>query len=151
MLLPVELPNKSGGINQTYVTSVTPVTGYPRIFKMKKNAPNSNGKHSVQHGLAHKSEPRTASGHCEDVSEADRESVESRQRGIGVILSAHREEIFRVENEDKILTLQLKKARRRFNSDQPSTRYQFCILKEEPIPVDDDQNRANKKSVGGEL
>ena len=35
---------------------------------MKKTASNSNGKHSVRHGLVDKSGPRTTSGHCNDLS-----------------------------------------------------------------------------------
>ena len=71
------------------------------------------------------------------IPESDRDSRESRQRGLGVIFSAHRDETFQVETEDQIVTTRLKRARRRFDGGEPSTRYKFEVLKKETIPTDD--------------
>lgn len=67
---------------------------------------------------------------------ADRGTDSGRQRGIGVVLSAHQDETFEVATEDEILTLRLEKARRRFEGDDPSTRYRFACLSREAVPVD---------------
>lgn len=71
------------------------------------------------------------------IYDADRESMESRKRFLGIVLSAHRDETFEVETEDDIVVLQLKKARRRFNYGKPTTRYQFIVRDRQPIPEDD--------------
>ena len=56
---------------------------------------------------------------------------------MGVVLSAHRDETFHVETEDRRTVLRLEKARRRFEEGgAPSTRYRFVVLKEEDIPED---------------
>jgi hypothetical protein len=66
---------------------------------------------------------------------ADQDSDCGRERGIGVVLSAHREETFFVQTDDEQLALQLKKARRRFGGDkEPTVRYWFEVLGAEPIP-----------------
>ena len=44
------------------------------------------------------------------IPEADRDSDAGRERGIGVVLSNHQDETFRVETEDERLTLRLEKA-----------------------------------------
>lgn len=70
------------------------------------------------------------------IPRADRESPESRQRGLGVVLSAHREETFVVETDDIVLTLRLEKARRRFEGGRPETRYRFVVIDRTALPVD---------------
>ena len=73
------------------------------------------------------------------LSEADRDSAGGRERATGVVLSAHRDELFTVETDDEHLVLKLEKGRRRFVAgDEPSTRYRFAIIKKLPIPVDRD-------------
>jgi hypothetical protein len=70
------------------------------------------------------------------ISEADRDSFEGRCRGLGVALSNHRDETFRVETEDEIVTLRLMKARRRFDGNEAVTKYMFQELGREKIPED---------------
>jgi len=71
------------------------------------------------------------------IPEADRNSDLGRERGIGVVLSAHRDETFHVETEDRRTVLRLERARRRFEEGRdPSTRYRFVVLREEVIPED---------------
>jgi hypothetical protein len=74
------------------------------------------------------------------IPEAERDSDKGRERALGVILSAHQQETFHVETEDKRLSMQLLKERRRFEEGQePSTRYRFAVLKQEDIPEDSRQ------------
>lgn len=54
---------------------------------------------------------------------ADRDSERGRERGIGVVLSAHRGEKFPVMTDDERMTLRLEKTRRRFDGGEPSVRY----------------------------
>jgi len=70
--------------------------------------------------------------------EADRDSEKGRQRGLGVVLSAHRDETFHAESEDERFALQLEKGRRRFEGGQPSTRYRFRVVDRVAIPVDEE-------------
>ena len=72
------------------------------------------------------------------ISEADRDSFDGRCRGIGVVLTNHRDETFRVETDDEIITVQLKKLRRRFGGGEPVTKYVFTELDRVPIPEDDE-------------
>ena len=72
------------------------------------------------------------------IAEADRESEPARARGMGVVLSAHREETFRGETEDERIETRLLRARRRFEGGEASTRYRFEILSREPLPTDDE-------------
>jgi hypothetical protein len=67
---------------------------------------------------------------------ADRESPESRRRGLGVVLSAHEGETCKAETDDAVLTLQLEKARRRFGGLQPETRYRFVLLERNALEED---------------
>jgi len=67
---------------------------------------------------------------------ADRESTESRWRGLGVILTKYREETFIVETDDTVLTLRLEKARRRFDGGEPQTRYRFVVVDQKYVPED---------------
>lgn len=70
------------------------------------------------------------------IPKADRESPESRRRGLGVVLSAHVEETFTVETDNEVVTLRLEKARRRFDGAQPETRYRFAVLERTLVPQD---------------
>lgn len=75
------------------------------------------------------------------VPEGDRDSEAGRERGLGVVLSAHRDETFHVETDDVRLELKLEKARRRFEAgEEPSTRYRFEITKKSEIPVDSEKS-----------
>lgn len=67
----------------------------------------------------------------------DQESFESRKRGLGVVLSAHRNETFLVETEAELLTLRLEKGRKRFEGEGPHVRYRFMIVDQTPLPHDD--------------
>lgn len=67
----------------------------------------------------------------------NRQTERGKQRAIGVVFSAHRGETFAVETEDERLVFQLEKARRRFDGDQPSTRYRFITRKNVPIEADE--------------
>ena len=71
------------------------------------------------------------------IPEADQGSEKGRERGMGEVLSTHRNETFHAETESETLTLRLKKARRRFDAgEEPSTRYCFEVLEREPLPED---------------
>ncbi len=70
------------------------------------------------------------------IPEADRDTPAGRERGLGLVLSAHRDETFKVETDDQIIFMHLKKARRRFEDGKVTTRYQFNVLSREPIPED---------------
>ena len=63
---------------------------------------------------------------------ADRHSDKGRERGIGVVLSGHRDETFNAETDDERLTVRLEKARLRFDSESPSTRYRLVVLERTP-------------------
>jgi len=69
----------------------------------------------------------------------DQDSGESRKRGIGVVLSAHRDETLTVETEGGILTLRLERRRGRFGDDQPHVRYRFKVIEQTPIPEEEDE------------
>jgi hypothetical protein len=71
------------------------------------------------------------------ISDADRDSFDGRCRGIGVVLTNHRDETFRVETDDEIVTVRLKKFRRRFDGGEPVTKYVFQELDRVQIPEDD--------------
>lgn len=70
------------------------------------------------------------------ISPSNRESVESRWRGLGVVLTKHREETFIAETDDQILTLRLEKSRRRFDGGEPQTRYRFVVLDQKILTED---------------
>ena len=101
-------------------------------------------------GAARRNEWLTASRWAQEVArlglvkrlipEADRDSTEGRQRGIGVVLSARRDETLHMETDDERLVLRLERRRRRFNrGEDPSTRYRFAVLDREAIPEDPDE------------
>jgi hypothetical protein len=68
----------------------------------------------------------------------DQESFESRKRGLGVVLSAHRNESFYVETDSERLKLRLEKGRKRFDGESPHVRYRFVAIERSPIPTDGD-------------
>ncbi len=72
------------------------------------------------------------------IPSGDQESFESRKRGLGVVLSAHRNESFHVETDSERLTLRLEKIRKRHDGESPHIRYRFIVLERQSIPTDDD-------------
>jgi hypothetical protein len=72
------------------------------------------------------------------IPEHECDTDKGRERGIGVVLSAHSAETFDVETEDENLTMRLEKLRRRFDGGEPTTRYRFVVLTRESIPEDTD-------------
>lgn len=68
----------------------------------------------------------------------DQESFESRKRGLGVVLTAHRNESFYVETDSERLKLRLEKGRKRFDGESPHVRYRFVAIERTPIPSDTD-------------
>lgn len=64
----------------------------------------------------------------------DRESPESRRRGLGVTLSSHEGETFVVQTDDEAVSLRLEKGRRRFERGEPETRYRFVSLDKQKVP-----------------
>ena len=74
------------------------------------------------------------------IPEADQGTEKGRERGMGWVLSAHRKETFHAETDTEELSLQLHKARRRFEEGQEaSTRYMFKVLDRKPLPVDEEE------------
>lgn len=68
---------------------------------------------------------------------ADRETPLGRERGMGVVLSAHEDETFTVNTEGEIVRLKLEKRRRRSGGGEGKVCYQFSTIKDEPGPADD--------------
>ena len=62
------------------------------------------------------------------ISSADQGTEAGRIRGIGVVLSNHRDESLTVETDDGIVALSLSKARRRWHGGKPQIKYQFKSL-----------------------
>jgi len=75
------------------------------------------------------------------IPEADRENDTSRARGMGVVLSAHEQEVFVVETEAETLTLKLEKHRGRFDGSEPQVRYRFVLVDRQSLSIipEDDQ------------
>jgi hypothetical protein len=73
------------------------------------------------------------------IPEADRENDTSRARGIGIVLSAHEQEMFVVETEAETLTLKLEKRRARFRGSEPQVRYRFAVLDQQGSLGEDDE------------
>ena len=67
---------------------------------------------------------------------SDQESGESRKRGVGVVLSNHRDETFTVETDSEVLTLSLERKRGRFGEKQPHFRYRFIVLDRQDLADD---------------
>jgi hypothetical protein len=76
----------------------------------------------------------------------NRHNDKSRARGVGVLLTACREETYQAETDDERLTLRLEKARCRFDGASPTTRYRFVTVQRTPIPVDDADQQAEVPS-----
>jgi hypothetical protein len=70
------------------------------------------------------------------IPEHGRDTDKGRERGVGVVLSAHQGETFFVETDDETLNLRLEKRRARFDGGQPTTRYMFVVQERSPIPED---------------
>jgi hypothetical protein len=68
------------------------------------------------------------------ISASDHDSDEGKKRGIGVTLSAHRDETFRVETDAAVVTVRLERRRGRFNEPEPHVRYRFVLVASEPLP-----------------
>ncbi|MHB1426875.1 MAG: hypothetical protein ACYC3I_27275 [Gemmataceae bacterium] len=67
----------------------------------------------------------------------DRDTDRGRERGIGVVLSAHEDETFAVATDEVVLNLKLEKKRKRFEKGgEPSTRYRFLCLSRQAVPED---------------
>lgn len=62
------------------------------------------------------------------IPSADQGTEAGRIRGIGVVLSNHRDESLTVETDDEPVTLILEKSRRRWSGSEPQTKYQFKSL-----------------------
>ena len=71
------------------------------------------------------------------IPSADRDTSAGRERGVGCVMTAHREETFEAETDDEIVSLRLEKARRRFVGSQVTTRYRFRTLAKQMIPEDE--------------
>jgi hypothetical protein len=64
---------------------------------------------------------------------ADQGTEAGRRRGIGVVLSSHRDESFVVPTDSGSLTLRLQKERRRWGTGEPQTKYQFKLLEQTEV------------------
>jgi hypothetical protein len=53
---------------------------------------------------------------------------------MGVVLSAHAQEMFIVETEAETLTLKLEKRRGRFHGSEPQVRYRFVLVDRRGLP-----------------
>jgi hypothetical protein len=58
----------------------------------------------------------------------DRASQKSRERGMGVVLSRHRDETFELVVDDKRVVVRLEKTRNRGGEGDPATRYRFATV-----------------------
>jgi hypothetical protein len=65
------------------------------------------------------------------IPKGDQDSEAGRRRGTGVVLSAHRDEMFHVETEDEHLTLKLERRRTRCDDGNPHMQYRFTLIKRE--------------------
>jgi hypothetical protein len=66
----------------------------------------------------------------------ERDTDRSRERGIGAVMTAHRDESFTVETDDARVTLRLEKRRARFGGRAPATHYRFVTVRREALPED---------------
>lgn len=69
---------------------------------------------------------------------ADRDSDKGRKRGMGVVLSAHRDETLVWVGDNGRLTLRLEKKRARWDGSEPHVRYRFAKVAEEELPVEEE-------------
>jgi hypothetical protein len=71
-------------------------------------------------------------------SSGDRETPKGRERGMGVVFSRYREEIFETRTPTKRIRVRLEGGMRRWTKgENPSTRYVFRVLAEEVIPIEE--------------
>jgi hypothetical protein len=71
-------------------------------------------------------------------SPSDRGSPNGRERAIGVVFNRHLDEIFETKTRTSELRVQLQGGFRRWMKGQnPFTRYEFRVLEEKPIPVEE--------------
>ncbi len=66
---------------------------------------------------------------------ADQGTDAGRKRGIGVVLTNHRDETLVVEMEAGITTLRLEKERRRWSGGEPQTKYRFATLETNEVKI----------------
>jgi serine/threonine protein kinase len=69
------------------------------------------------------------------ISSSDRDSAEGRVRGIGITLSAHRDETFTAETDSATMRFRLEKRRARFGGES-QVRYRFVEVSLEPLQED---------------
>jgi hypothetical protein len=67
------------------------------------------------------------------IPQGDQDSDAGRRRGAGVVLSAHRDELFHVETEDEQLTLKLERRRKRCDDGKPHPQYRFTVIDRESL------------------
>lgn len=70
------------------------------------------------------------------IPRGDLGSAEGERRGMGVVLSAHLDEVFRVETESQVLHLRLERRRGRFGEAEGHVRYRFVVMSAEPLADD---------------
>lgn len=66
-----------------------------------------------------------------------RDSDKARERGIGIVLSNHRDETFDVTTDAESLVLRLDKTRNRQGEREPATRYRFTVVSRTPAGTAD--------------
>ena len=71
------------------------------------------------------------------IPQGDQDSDEGRRRGAGVVLSAHRDEVFHVETEDERITLKLERRRTRCDDGKPHVQYRFAVVERESLEGED--------------
>jgi hypothetical protein len=76
------------------------------------------------------------------IPDGECDTDKSRERGVGVVLSAHRDETFVAETDDAVVSLVLEKKRARFGAGEATTRYRFATLRATPMPEDEVVNAA---------
>jgi hypothetical protein len=71
-------------------------------------------------------------------SSSERESRHGRERGIGVVLSKHRDDIFEARTSTQAIQVRLEGGFRRWNKGKnPCTGYVFRVLEEKAIPIEE--------------
>lgn len=66
----------------------------------------------------------------------DQDTSAGGERGIGKVLSAHRDETFVIETESERFKLRLSKTRKRLDGEPAKIRYCFNVLERAPLPED---------------
>lgn len=78
------------------------------------------------------------------IPRGDQDSPKGRERGIGIVLTAHNGETFHAVTDSERLVFRLERARRRFESGKVSTRYRFKVIERAKLPADDDGEVTDK-------